>query len=46
VIGHFFGIFFGYILLVIGTAVTAAGFALLISFVRKYPVQGDKAIAD
>jgi hypothetical protein len=46
VIGHFIGIFFGYILLILGTTVTAAGFALLISFVRKYPLQGDKAIAD
>ena len=46
VIGHFIGVFFGYILLILGTTVMAAGFALLISFVRKYPVQGDKAIAD
>ncbi len=46
VIGHFIGVFFGYILLILGTTVMAAGFALLISFVRKYPLQGDKAIAD
>jgi hypothetical protein len=46
VIGHFIGAFFGYILLILGAAVMAAGFALLISFVRKYPPQGDKAIAD
>jgi hypothetical protein len=44
--GHFIGIFFGYILLILGTTVTAVGFALLISFVRKYPLQGDRAIAD
>jgi len=44
--GHFIGIFFGYILLTLGTTVMAAGFALLISFVRKYPLQGDKAIVD
>jgi hypothetical protein len=46
VIGHFLGIFFGYILLILGTTVTAAGFALLTSFVRKYPLQGEKAIVD
>jgi hypothetical protein len=46
VIGHFFGVFFGYILLILGTIVVAAGSALLISFVRKYPVQGDKALVD
>ena len=44
--GHFIGIFFGYILLILGTTVMAAGFALLISFVRKYPLQGGKAIVD
>lgn len=46
VIGHFLGIFFAYILMALGTTVVATGVALLISFVRKYPVQGDKAIAD
>jgi len=46
VIGHFISVFFGYILLILGTTVMAAGFALLISFVRKNPLQGDKAIAD
>jgi hypothetical protein len=46
VIGHFVGIFFGYILLILGTIVMATGFALLVSFVRKYPLQGGKAIAD
>jgi hypothetical protein len=46
VIGHIIGIFFGYILLVLGATVMAAGVALLIGFVRKYPLQGDKAIVD
>jgi len=46
VIGHFMGIFFPYLLLTLGIAVIATGVALLISFVRKYPLQGDKAIAD
>jgi hypothetical protein len=44
--GHFIGIFFGYILITLGIAVMACGFALLISFVKKYPLQGEKAIAD
>ena len=46
VIGHFMGIFFAYILMALGTTVMATGIALLISFVKKYPLQGDKAIAD
>jgi len=46
VIGHFTGVFFAYILMALGTTVTIAGFALLIGFVRKYPLQGGKAIAD
>jgi hypothetical protein len=46
VIGHFTGIFFAYVLMALGTAVTIAGFALLIGFVRKYPLQGGKAIAE
>jgi hypothetical protein len=46
VIGHFMGLFFAYILMAFGTTVTVAGFALLIRFVRKYPLQGGKAIAD
>jgi hypothetical protein len=46
VVGHFMGIFFAYLLLTVGIAVTVAGFALLISFIRKYPLQGGKAIAD
>jgi hypothetical protein len=46
VIGHFTGIFFAYVLMALGTIVTIAGFALLIGFVRKYPLQGGKAIAE
>ncbi len=45
-LGHFMGIFFAYILMALGTTVMAVGFALLISFVKKYPVKGDKAIAE
>jgi len=46
VIGHFMGIFFGYIIMALGTTVMAVGFVLLTNFVRKYPLKGDKAIAD
>jgi hypothetical protein len=46
VIGHFAGISFAYILMALGTTVMVAGIALLIGFVRKYPLQGDKAIAE
>jgi hypothetical protein len=46
VIGHFMGIFFGYIIMALGTAVMVAGFVLLTNFVRKYPLKGDKAIAE
>jgi len=46
VIGHFMGISFAYILVALGTTVMVAGFALLVSFVRKYPLKGDKAIAE
>jgi hypothetical protein len=46
VIGHFVGIFFAYILLALGLMVMVTGFALLTGFVRKYPLQGGKAIAD
>jgi hypothetical protein len=46
VIGHFMSIFFAYLLVALGTAVLTTGCALLIAFVRKYPLQGDKAIAE
>jgi hypothetical protein len=46
VIGHFVGIFFAYILMALGTTVMVTGFALLIGFVKKYPLKGDKAIAE
>jgi hypothetical protein len=45
VIGHFMSIFFGYILLALGIMVMVTGVALLIGFVKKYPLKGDKAIA-
>jgi len=44
-VGHFVGIFFAYILMALGTMVIITGVALLIGFVRKYPLKGDKAIA-
>jgi hypothetical protein len=46
VIGHFVGIFFAYILIALGATVMIAGFALLINFVKKYPLKGDRAIAE
>jgi hypothetical protein len=46
VIGHFMGIFFAYILMALGTTVMVTGFALLVSFVKKYPLKGDKPIAE
>jgi hypothetical protein len=46
VIGHFMGIFFAYLLMALGVIVTAAGFALLLSFIKKYPLKGDRAIAE
>jgi hypothetical protein len=45
-IGHFMGILFAYIITALGITVMVTGFALLISFVRKYPLKGDKAIAE
>ncbi len=39
--GHFLGIFFAYILLVLGVIVMATGLALLAHFIKKYPVKGD-----
>jgi hypothetical protein len=42
--GHFTGIFFAYIIMALGTTVMVTGAVLLISFVRKYPLKGDKAI--
>ncbi len=46
VTGHFAGISFAYILMALGTTVTATGFAMLVGFVRRYPLKGDKAIAE
>jgi hypothetical protein len=46
VIGHFLGIFFAYILFALGITVIVTGVAVLINFVRKYPLKGDKTIAE
>lgn len=46
VIGHFAGISFAYILIALGTIVMVTGIALLIGFVRKYPLKGESAIAE
>ncbi len=46
VIGHIMGIFFGYILMALGTAVMLTGAVLLTDFVRKYPLKGDKALGE
>jgi len=46
VIGHLLDIFFAYILSALGITVIATGVALLIGFVKKYPLKGDKAIAE
>ena len=46
VIGHFLGIFFAYILFALGITVMVTGVAVLINFERKYPLKGDKAIAE
>jgi len=46
VIGHFMGIFFGYIIMALGTMVMVVGFVLLTNFVKRYPLKGDKAIAE
>ncbi len=46
VTGHFMGIFFAYILMALGTMVTVTGIALLISFMKKYPLKGERVIAE
>lgn len=46
VIGHVMDIFFAYILTALGITVMVVGVALLIGFVKKYPLQGERAIAD
>ena len=44
-IGHFAGIFFAYIMFALGLTIMVTGSALLINFVKKYPLKGDRAIA-
>jgi hypothetical protein len=46
VIGHFMGVFFAYILFAVSIMVMVTGVAVLINFVKKYPLKGDRAIAD
>ena len=43
VVGHFASIFFAYFIFALGTTVMVIGFVLLINFVRKYHLKGDKA---
>jgi len=45
-IGHFMGIFFAYIIATLGITVMVAGFALLIGFLKKYPLKGGRALAE
>ena len=40
-LGYFFGIFFAYLTFALGIAITTAGLALLIKFVKKYPIAGE-----
>jgi hypothetical protein len=44
VVGHFSGIFFADLLIVLGITVMAVGFALLVQFLRKYPLKGEESI--
>lgn len=46
IIGHFLEIFFAHIIIALGTTVIVVGFILLINFVKKYPLKGDKTIAN
>ena len=41
VAGHYLEIFFAYILLALSITVMATGFALLVHFIKKYPIKGD-----
>jgi hypothetical protein len=45
-VGQVMHIFFAYLLLPLGIIIMVTGIAMLIGFVRKHPLQGDKAIAD
>jgi hypothetical protein len=44
IIGHFMGIFFAYITMGLGVTIMIAGFALLLTFIKKYPLKGEKTI--
>jgi len=39
--GHFLGVFFAYLVLMLGVTVMLVGSSLLIQFVRKYPLKGE-----
>lgn len=43
-VAHFLGVFFAYMLLVLGATVMFVGFVLLVRFVRKYPLKGDPTV--
>ncbi|MCW4006596.1 MAG: hypothetical protein NWF04_08410 [Candidatus Bathyarchaeota archaeon] len=43
--GHFLEIFFAYLLIALGAAVIAVGFAMLAAFIKKYPVNGEANLA-
>jgi hypothetical protein len=45
-VAQFGGIFFAYIVSALGVTLIITGFALLAKFVTKYPLQGDKTIAN
>ena len=45
-IGYIFGIFFAYIIFVLGLTVLSGGAALLIRFTRKYPIKGDQPLVE
>lgn len=46
VIGHFAGFSFAYILIGLGTVIMVTGIALLIGFIQKYPLKGEKAVVE
>jgi hypothetical protein len=46
VIGHFVGFSFAYILIALGAVIMVTGIALLIGFVKKYPLKGEKVIVE
>lgn len=45
VAGHFLQLFFAYLLIALGALVIAAGLAMLVAFIKKYPIKGEKNLA-